>query len=99
MQAFHAAGWAERAEIAETFEDDRYRELARRIVFQGLPSALQPERRQILRVWLQNRLQGRDGVAARRTISDALTELDNDSSVHQPPEAEIIRPWLKSIAS
>lgn len=76
MQAFHAAGWAERAEIAETIEDDRYRELARRIVFHGQPDALQPERRQMLGVWLQNRLQGRNGVEAGRTLSDAHTDLE-----------------------
>ena len=28
MQAFHAADWGERADIAETIEDDRFRELA-----------------------------------------------------------------------
>ena len=33
MQSFHAADWPERAEIAETIENDRYRELARRLVF------------------------------------------------------------------
>jgi exodeoxyribonuclease-1 len=99
MDAFHVASWVERAEIAETIEDDRYRELARRIVFHGQPDALQPERRQMLEVWLQNRLQGRDGVEAGRTVSDALAELDNDPSADQPPEAEIIRSWLKSISS
>lgn len=61
MQAFHAADWDERAEIAEAIEDDRYRELARRIVFHGQPDALQPERQRTLEAWLQNRLQGRDG--------------------------------------
>ncbi len=82
------------AEIAETIEDDRYRELARRIVFHGQPDAL-PERRKLLGFWLQNRLQGRDGVEAGRTISDALTELDIGSSADQPPEAEIIRVLAK----
>ncbi|MFX0546123.1 exonuclease domain-containing protein [Roseovarius sp. S1116L3] len=77
MQAFHAAGWIERAEIAEAIEDDRYRELARRIVFHQQPEALQPERRQMLEAWLQNRLQGRDGVEAGRTLGDALTDLES----------------------
>jgi exodeoxyribonuclease I len=93
MQAFHAAGWVERAEIAETIEDDRYRELARRIVFHGQPDALQPERRQLLGVWLQNRLQGRDGVEAGRTMGDALRELDEHTNA--TGAVSDIRKWLE----
>jgi len=93
MQAFHAAGWAERAEIAETIEDERSRELARRIVFHEQPGTLQPERRQMLEVWLQNRLQGRDGVEAGRTLGDALKELDEEADT---TEAVLdIRKWLE----
>ena len=76
VQAFHAAGWGERAAIAETIEDDRYRELARRIVFLEQPDALQPERRQMLGVWLQNRRLGREGVEAGRTIGNAMIDLE-----------------------
>ena len=97
MQALHAAGWAERAEIAETIEDHRYRELARRIVFHEQPVALQPERRHMLEVWLQNRLQGRDGVEAGRTIGDALRELEQSTG---PTDAlSAIRVWLRSLMS
>jgi exodeoxyribonuclease-1 len=93
MDAFHAGGWAERAAIAETIEDGRYRDLARRIVCHGQPDALQPDRRQILEVWLQNRLQGRDGVEAGRTIGDALTELDEHTNASGAVLK--IRKWLE----
>lgn len=99
MQAFHKAGWSERAEIAEAFEDDRYRELARRLVFVNAPGVLPDPRRTQLQTWLRNRRHGRDGVEVGRTISGALAELDNDSSADQPPEAETIRSWLKSLDS
>lgn len=100
MQAFHAACWVERAEVAETIEDGRYRELARRIVFHEQADALQPERRHMLEVWLQNRLQGRDGVEAGRTIGDALIDLEgivadetNASALHD------IQHWLERIGA
>ena len=98
MQAFHAAGWIERAEIAEAIEDDRYRELARRIVFHQQPDALQPERRQMLEVWLQNRLQGRDGVEAGRTLGDSFKELEDTSPSDSSAQTAVsaIRAWLET---
>ena len=55
MQAFHGSTWPERAELVETFEDDRLRELGRRIVFLEQPEVLRPELRQGLQTWLHNR--------------------------------------------
>ena len=77
MQAFHGATWPERAELVETFEDDRLRELGRRTVFLEEPNVLRPELRRGLEAWLQNRLQGRVGVEAGRTVSDALADLES----------------------
>ena len=98
MQAFHAAAWGERAEIAETLEDERYLELARRIVFHEQPDALQPERRQMLEVWLQNHLQGREGVEAGRSIGEAFKELED--TLLSDPSAQVavsaIRAWLET---
>lgn len=80
------------------FEDDRYRELARRIVFHEQLEALQPERRQMFEVWLQNRLQGRDGVEAGRTIGDAFKELEDTSHSDSSTQAAVsaIRAWLET---
>ena len=96
MQAFHATAWPERAELVETFEDDRLRELGRRIVFLEQPEVLRPELLQGLETWLRNRLHGREGVEAGRIIGDALADLDgiivdqtNASALQE------IRHWLE----
>ncbi|WP_170364508.1 exonuclease domain-containing protein [Ruegeria arenilitoris] len=100
MQAFHAASWRERAEVVETFEDDRLRELGRRIVFLEQPDVLRPELRHALETWLHNRLHGREGVEAGRTIGDALTDLESitadDTNTLQ---LKSIRRWLESVGA
>lgn len=99
MQAFHGATWPERAELVETFEDDRLRELGRRIVFLEQPDALKPERRRGLEVWLQNRLDGRDGVLAGRTLGDAMAELEElAADAGDQGAINTIREWLGSLS-
>lgn len=101
MNAFHAATWPERAEIVETLENDRLRELGRRIVFLEKPEVLRPELRQGLETWLHNRLRGREGVEAGRTVLDALSELQEGSPSDPAAQAAVsdIRAWLENIAS
>lgn len=97
MQAFHAASWRERAELVETLEDDRLRELGRRIVFLEQPEVLRPELRQGLETWLQNRLHGREGVEAGRTLGDALEEMEKLAGDGDDQDAlNDIRAWLAS---
>jgi exodeoxyribonuclease-1 len=97
MEAFHAAGWAECAGIAETIEDDRYRELARRLVFVNAPDALADSYRGQLKIWLQNRRHGREGVEAGRTLKDALEELDRLTQEQgEGTQISKIRAWLAS---
>lgn len=43
MGEFHRSSWPGRSEIAERFEDDRYRRIARRIVFNHRPDLLPEE--------------------------------------------------------
>ena len=74
MLAFHAADWVGRAKIAETFEDDRYRELARRLVFVNAPEMLAEPRRLQLRAWLENRRYGREGIESGRTLPEAILD-------------------------
>lgn len=97
MQAFRAAGWGERAEIAETIENDRYRELARRLVFVNAPEALADTQRTQLHIWLQNRRHGREGVEAGRTLPVAIDELEKLAQERgESAEIEVIRAWLIS---
>ena len=98
MQAFRAAGWDGRAEIAEAMEDERYRELARRLVFVNAPDALADSYRGQLEIWLQNRRHGREGVEAGRTLKAAREELDR-STQEQGEGTQIpqIRVWLASL--
>ena len=91
MAAFHGASGAERAELVESFEDDRLKELGRRLVYFENRDKLDPARRAQLDTWLNNRRLGREGVAAGRTIDAAQTELEElaSSSEHGTELGEI----------
>jgi len=99
IQAFHAVGWDGRAEIAETIEDDRYRELARRLIFVNAPEAMPIARHNQLLTWLENRRHGREGVDAGRTIADALADLEK-VEMERPADGEsiaTIKRWLEAL--
>jgi exodeoxyribonuclease-1 len=96
MQQFHSGDWHKRAEIAECFEDARYRELARRLVFENATQALTSARREQLQAWQKNRRLGREDVVAGRTIPGTLTELEEIEAADQ---AEAIKVWLEGLES
>ncbi len=99
MEAFHATSWPERAEIVETFEDDRLRELGRRIVLLEQPEVLRPELREKLEAWLHNRRHGRKGVEAGRTLDNALSDLDGIAGDESnAPAMQEIRRWLEGVS-
>jgi len=83
--------------LVETFEDDRLRELGRRLVFFENPDALDPHRRDMLATWLGNRRHGRDGVAAGRTLGAAMEEVEQKAADMPDRAAEVdaIRGWLE----
>ena len=97
MAAFHGASGPERAELVETLEDDRLRELGRRLVFYENPDALDLHHRDMLATWLGNRRHGREGVAAGRTLGAAKEEVE--TAVADMPdraaEIEVIQGWLE----
>lgn len=101
MQAFHAASWRERADLVEAFEDDRQRELGRRIVFLEQPEVLRSEFRDGLETWLHNRRHGREGVQAGRTVYGALSELQESAPSDLGAQAAVsdIRNWLENMNS
>ncbi|WP_093991307.1 hypothetical protein [Flavimaricola marinus] len=64
------------------------------------PDALQPERRQILEVWLQNPLEGWDEVEAGCTLGDALVDLEGIVADETNASAlQDIRHWLERIGA
>jgi exodeoxyribonuclease-1 len=97
MEEFHSASGTNRAELVETIEDDRLRELGRRLVFYENPEALDPRRSAMLATWLGNRRLGRDGVAAGRTIAAAMDEVEQAAAdmPDRAEEAAAIRRWLE----
>ncbi|WP_299698832.1 exonuclease domain-containing protein [uncultured Tateyamaria sp.] len=98
MQVFHTSSWPDRAELVETFDDDRLRELGRRIVFLEQPEVLRPELREGLVTWLDNRLHGREGVEAGRTLNNALSDLDDIAADESNTLAlQEIRRWLEGM--
>jgi len=101
MTAFHQAPPSGRAKIVETFEDDRLKELGRRLVFYEHPQALDPQRRSVLAEWIKNRRQGRADVTAGRTLADALEEIGEISASGEVGDPAIcaIRNWLEGQTS
>jgi exodeoxyribonuclease-1 len=100
MRTFHRLSWPERARLAESLEDDRLRELARRLVFIEEPAALDPTVRAQFEAWLSNRRYGREGVTAGRTLSDALAEAEKMAAEIPAAQAgalEEIRDWLTGL--
>jgi exodeoxyribonuclease-1 len=75
MREFHRASWPGRVEIAGQFEDDRYRKIARRIVFNQRPDLLDEETRKAFSVAIARRWISQDKVRWL-TIDRALKEID-----------------------
>ncbi len=96
MVAFHDANWSERSKLVETFDDDRLRELGRRLIFLEEPAALDQSRREQLTQWLRNRQFGQEGVTAGRTIAEAMDELDkfDEEATDRAEPIDAIRAWL-----
>jgi exodeoxyribonuclease-1 len=75
MLEFHRASWPARAEMADRFSDDRYRRIARRIVFEHRPDLLSEEMRKAFLVAIARRWLHEDKVRWM-TIARALQEID-----------------------
>lgn len=101
MAAFHRSSPRDRVAIVETFEDDRLRELGKRLAFYEHPDALESHDREMLSVWLQNRRFGREGVKSGRTLADALTELDAITPANEDQGALIaeMRVWYEGLVN
>ena len=75
MREFHRASWPGRLEIAEQFDDDRYRRVARRIVFNHRPDLLPEETRKVFSAAIARRWLT-EGKPKWLTIDRALWEIE-----------------------
>jgi len=75
MREFHRTSWPRRVEIADHFTDDRYRKIARRIVFNQRPELLDEVTRKAFEVAIARRWLSEDRVPWL-TIHRALQEID-----------------------
>ena len=75
MREFHRASWPGRMEIADQFEDDRYRKIARRTVFNQRPDLLDDETRKAFWAAIARRWFSQEKVRWM-TIDRALKEID-----------------------
>jgi exodeoxyribonuclease-1 len=60
MERFHSVGWADRHLIVESFEDERFRLLGRRLIFEHCPESLPEQIRSGEALLLHRRLTGHD---------------------------------------
>ncbi len=96
MKEFHSGDIDKKIETITLFKDERYKEIAQRLVFLENQMALESDIRDKLRKWVNNRRHGLDGVSTGRTIKDVISRID--SLLEDMPEshAEIlaIKNWL-----
>lgn len=89
MREFHRASWPAKAEVAAQFEDDRYRRIARRIVFSERPDLLDDETRRaffaaIAQRWLTQ------GKSRWMTLERALEEIEGRREAASYEEAILL---------
>ena len=89
MDEFHNAPWGVRYAIARGFRDDRFRELAERLVFSESPDALPDDRRAALDTWRRERLTTTDK-APWLSLSRARTELADLKEGMSPDDAALL---------
>jgi exodeoxyribonuclease-1 len=75
MREFHRTSWPGRVEIADQFEDGRYRRIARRIVFDHRPDLFDDETRRAFSAAIARRWLSEDKVRWM-TIERARREID-----------------------
>ena len=99
MLAFQSADWTERARLMRTFEDNRFSQLAQRIVYVNAPDKLEPSDRERLEKAITERLMVDHGDDKLwRTIPAAMRELDSVRATEGGDNAaRQIEMWLRSI--
>lgn len=83
MDAFHQRGWEDRAKLIPTIEDERYRELAQRILATESPDLVTAEQRARWDAWRRQRFFPESDVPWL-TVPRALEEVADLSRNLQP---------------
>lgn len=91
MAAFHKAPWSERLSIVDSFNDPRFREIGRRLIFCESPGSLDPEVFAFHEVELANRLLGTLEGAPWHTLPKAIQEAEDLLSVATSDEADLLQ--------
>ncbi|WP_295039802.1 exonuclease domain-containing protein [Sulfitobacter sp.] len=95
---FHSAPWSERREIAQSFEDERLKELALRICYFECRSSLAPEVVQAMDIHLAHRLMSTDAQPpsveqALRQVEAGRADFEND-----PNAAALLKGYVSFLA-
>jgi exodeoxyribonuclease-1 len=101
MHDFHKNCWPERLDIIETLEDDRFRELGKRVIASERLDLLSDQQRGHWQAWRRDRLLA-DGDVRWLTIAAAraqIAELRQDSSPEQRRQLADIERFLVSMAA
>jgi len=77
MSAFHETDWSERFAIVSQFEDPRFRELGEQLIYFESPSSLSPDRREICKRRVIQRLLGSGEPCDALTLHDALQQAND----------------------
>ncbi|GAB5457586.1 MAG: exodeoxyribonuclease I [Henriciella sp.] len=99
MLTFQKATWTERAQIMRSFDDNRFSQLAQRIIYVDAPGILEPADRERLETAIIQRLQQDiDEKNLWRTIPEAMRDLENVRATEGGEDfAQMIEVWLGSI--
>ena len=101
MHDFHEHGWPERQDIIKALEDDRFRELGKRVIASERFDLLSEQQRSRWHVWRRDRLLA-DGDVPWFTIVAAraqIAELEQDSLPEQRQQLAEIESFLLSMAA
>ena len=85
MHAFHSQGWEDRVDIIGEIEDERYRQIAQRIVAIERPDLLTDAQRQRWESWRRERFLTNEKVPWM-TVASAIEELADESQDATPAQ-------------
>jgi exodeoxyribonuclease-1 len=91
MEAFHEADWTDRLPLVEAFQDQRLRQIGRRLIYLERPDLLDAPTRREHQVAHNNRLLGVGDEVTWLTLPRVLTDLQNLLTTASGPELELLR--------